>query len=95
MTLLAHRSPLGALEIPGVVGLINPGEPFEIEEDIAKSLLAQHATYRPAKRAGYAILTIPELTAIAHERGIAIKSDAKKADIITALAAADAQEASA
>ena len=29
---LTHQSPLGALEIPTVLGPVEPGEPFEVED---------------------------------------------------------------
>ena len=42
---LVHKSPLGALEIVGVPGRVEPGEPFEVSELQAESLLAQSDLY--------------------------------------------------
>lgn len=97
MTQLVHQSPLGALEIPGVLGAQNPGDRFDVAPDIARSLLLQHGTFRaaPGAAAAYELLTIEELAAIASDRGITTKAKPKKADIIAAIAAADAQEATA
>lgn len=38
---LIHSSPLGALEIPGAAGVIEPGTPFTVDSAIADSLLQQ------------------------------------------------------
>jgi hypothetical protein len=38
---LVHSSPLGALEIPGVLGPVEPGKPFSVDKVIADSLLEQ------------------------------------------------------
>jgi hypothetical protein len=46
--LLIHQSPLGDLEIPTVLGPVPAGEPFEVDNDIAGSLLAQGDLYAPA-----------------------------------------------
>lgn len=50
MRKLVHQSPLGALEIPGVVGILAPGEPFDAPDDIAESLLEQSDIYQTAPR---------------------------------------------
>lgn len=42
---LIHASPLGALEIPGVPGAVPPGEPFDVDDAIADSLLEQSDLY--------------------------------------------------
>lgn len=53
---LVHHSPLGSLEIPGVVGPVEPGSPFEVDEQIADSLLQQdelfalHSTTTASKK---------------------------------------------
>lgn len=85
---LIHHSPLGALEIPGVLGYPEPGEPFDAPDDIAQSLLEQSDLYELAPEP-----TLKELRAIADERGIDITGLKKKADIEAAIAAADAEEA--
>lgn len=38
---LIHHSPLGALEIPGVLGPVEAGVPFTVDAAIADSLLEQ------------------------------------------------------
>lgn len=45
---LIHRSPIGALEIPTVLGVVEPGEPFDVDDDIADSLLEQTDLYQLA-----------------------------------------------
>ena len=52
MARLIHTSPLGALEIPGVLGTPEPGEPFDVDDDIAESLLTQTDLYQPAPTKG-------------------------------------------
>jgi hypothetical protein len=42
---LVHKSPQGALEIVGVPGRIEPGEPFEVSELQAEGLLPQSDLY--------------------------------------------------
>ncbi|MBW9094639.1 SAP domain-containing protein [Microbacterium jejuense] len=84
---LIHRSPLGELEIPTVLEPVAAGVPFEVDDDIAASLLEQHELYELAKKP-----TVPELKAIAAERGIDITGLKKAADISAAIAAADAEE---
>lgn len=44
MPLIIHTSPLGDLEIAGV-GKVPAGEPFEVPDDIAETLLEQHELY--------------------------------------------------
>jgi predicted polyphosphate/ATP-dependent NAD kinase len=82
---LIHRSPLGGLEIPTVLGIVPAGTPFTVDDDIADSLLEQHELYQ--------LVTLKELKAIATDRGINITGLKTAADITAALAAADAEEA--
>ena len=49
MTKLIHSSPLGALEIPGL-GVIEPGEPFEVDAVRAAGLLEQAELYSVAPK---------------------------------------------
>lgn len=87
---LIHRSPLGELEIPTVLGTVPPGVPFDVDDDIADSLLAQTELFElvhPPKPGSVEALRIE-----AHARGIDT-TDMKKTDIVAALAAADAEEA--
>lgn len=42
---LVHKSPLGALEIVGVPGRVEPGEPFEVSDGQAEALLLQSDLY--------------------------------------------------
>lgn len=88
MAKLIHLSPLGALEIPGVLGRPEPGEPFDVDDDLVDGLLAQSELYQPAP-----VTSVPvkELRAIAEARGIDTKG-MNKPDIIAALAAADGTE---
>lgn len=46
--LLIHQSPMGDLEIPTVLGVVPAGEPFEVDDDIAESLLEQGDVFAPA-----------------------------------------------
>ena len=48
---LIHSSPLGALEIPGVPGAIEPGKPFTVDDATAARLLTQSDLYAPAPTA--------------------------------------------
>ena len=41
MATLTHQSPLGALEIPTVLGDVLPGVSFDVDDDIAITLLVQ------------------------------------------------------
>lgn len=81
--LLIHRSPLGPLSIPTVIGEPAPGEPFEVDDDIAESLLAQGELY---ERAPAPEVTLAELRAIAKDRGIPLKGAKTKADVAAAIA---------
>lgn len=81
---LIHHSPLGALEIPGVLGRPKPGEPFDIDDDLGKSLLKQSELYTVPPSGE---LSIPELRALAKERGVDIKGLRSKDDIAAAIAA--------
>ena len=83
MTKLVHTSPLGSLDIPSVPGPVAPDEPFDVDDEIAESLLAQSDLYRHAN-------PIDQLRADAAARGIDTKG-MKKADIQSAIAAADAE----
>lgn len=47
---LIHSSPLGALEIPEVLGAVEPGVPFDVPDDIAASLLEQTDLYQLAPK---------------------------------------------
>lgn len=40
MQTLIHRSPIGALDIPDV-GIIEPGVPFDVSDDLVEGLLIQ------------------------------------------------------
>lgn len=84
MRQLIHKSPLGPLSIPGVLGEPEPGEPFEVDDDIAESLLEQSDLYAPADSTE---LTVPALRAIAEERGVDLTGRRNKADIAAAIAA--------
>lgn len=42
---LVHKSPRGALEIVGVPGRVEPGEPFEVSEEQSVALLLQADLY--------------------------------------------------
>lgn len=50
MATLIHTSPLGPLEIPGVLGYPAPGEPFEVPDDLAEALLSQTDLYQTAPK---------------------------------------------
>jgi hypothetical protein len=92
MVKLIHHSPLGALEIPGVLGNPEPGEPFDAPPAIAERLLEQSDLFQKAV-SPYSKMHVPELEELAREREI-VPDGTKKADIIAALEAADAEEAS-
>lgn len=85
MTTLTHKSPLGPLEIPGVLGLIDPGAPFELPQDEAFTLLDQGDLYEIP--GGLDALTVDELHSLAEHRGIDLTGVSKKKDIVAAIAA--------
>lgn len=89
---LIHLSPLGALEIPTVYDPVEPGVPFDVDDDIADSLLEQIDLYQLAPAGGYGRQKVDELRGLAAARGIDT-GGLKKPDIIAALEAADAEEA--
>lgn len=102
-TKLIHSSPLGGLEIPGVLGAVVPGEPFDIDDDLARSLLEQTDLFREATAKDveqwnslqtnpYSGLGIKDLAAHAEERGI-VPAGKKKSDYVAALLAADSEGA--
>jgi len=49
--ILIHNSPQGALEIVGVPGQIEPGEPFKVDDEQAGPLLEQTELYHVASKA--------------------------------------------
>lgn len=51
MVKLIHRSPLGVLQIVGVPGDIEPGEPFDVPDEVAEGLLIQTDLYAAASKA--------------------------------------------
>lgn len=82
MKTLIHHSPLGPLEIPGVIGRPEPGEPFAVDDDIAAELLTQTDLYSAGEDAE---LTIPELKQLTREQGVDIKGLRRKEDIAAAI----------
>ncbi len=86
MRQLIHKSPLGPLSIPGVLGEPAPGEPFEVDDDIAESLLEQSDLFAPAESTE---LTIAQLRNIAEQRGIDLTGLRTKPDIAAAIARHD------
>lgn len=89
MAKLIHLSPLGALEIPGVLGRPEPGEPFDVDDDLVEGLLLQSDLFRVATPPSKA--SIDELRAIAESRGIETEG-LKKADLVAAIAASENTE---
>lgn len=85
MTTLVHKSPLGPLEIPGVLGLVDPGQPFELEQADAFLLLDQGDLYDV--EGGIESLTVPELEQLADHRGVDLAGKTKKKDIVAAIIA--------
>ena len=86
---LIHTSPLGALIIAGI-GDVEPGTPFDVDEETGEQLLEQSDLYRPAT-------PLEELRREASALGIDT-TGLKKADIQEAIAnatAADTEGASA
>lgn len=81
--LLIHTSPLGPLSIPGVRGEPGPGEPFEVDDDIAESLLEQSELYKPAPATD---LTVAQLRDHAAQNGIDLAGARTKPDIVAAIA---------
>lgn len=86
MRQLIHKSPLGPLSIPGVLGEPAPGEPFEVDDDIAESLLEQSDLFAPAESTE---LTVAQLRDIAEQRGIDLTGLRAKPDIAAAIARHD------
>lgn len=82
---LAHSSPLGPLEIPTVPTPVEPGEPFDVPDEIAESLLEQTDLF-------WRVNPIDLLRAEAATYGIDT-TGMKKADITAAIAEAVEAEA--
>lgn len=74
MTTLRHSSPLGALSIPGVLGPVEPGESFEVPEDLAAQLLEQSDLYElvDGDAIPYAEHKVAELRDLLAARGLSI-----------------------
>lgn len=87
---LIHKSPFGALEIPGVLGQLNPGEPFTIADEDGVVLLCQADLYAPV--GGYKALSVNQLFAVALMRHID-PHGMKKAELIAALSAGEEKDA--
>jgi hypothetical protein len=83
---LIHKSPLGPLVIPGVLGEPGPGEPFEVDDDIAEALLKQSDLYAPAPATELPDLNVDQLRQHARDHGIPLDGARKKPDIIAAIA---------
>lgn len=81
---LAHSSPLGALEIPTVPTPVEPGEPFDVPNEIAESLLEQSDLY-------WRVNAMDQLRAEAATYGIDT-TGMKKPEILDAIAEAAAAE---
>jgi len=89
---LIHSSPLGPLQIPEVLGPVDPETAFEVPDDIAKSLLRQSDIYQVAEMPS----TLAGLKALADALDVDTTGLKTKADIAAAIAAPDqAQEAQA
>jgi len=69
MQQLTHLSPLGDLEIPNV-GVVAPGETFEVDDHTAEQLLEQDELFQLAAPEGLDALTAKELRDILHDRGL-------------------------
>lgn len=65
---LIHQSPQGALNIVGVPGAIEPGEPFTVDDALADSLLEQSDLYLEVVEAQ--VLTVKDLRAELKARGL-------------------------
>lgn len=89
MTTLIHHSPLGALQIAGVAGSVEPGEPFDIDDAAATVLLEQSDLYElaPDEPTGWAALTVAELKDSLRAREL--KTTGKHADLVARLEAAE------
>lgn len=81
--LLIHRSPLGPLSIPGVLGEPAPGEPFEVDDETARDLLEQGDLYAPAPAPE---VTEKELRKMAADRGVDLTGARNKTDIAARIA---------
>lgn len=89
---LIHHSPLGALLIPEVLGEVDPGVPFGVPDDIARSLLRQSDVFQVAEMP----TTLAGLKALADAVDVDITGLKTKADIAAAIANPDStQEAQA
>ena len=86
---LIHHSPLGALLIPEVLGEVDPGVPFEVPDDIARSLLKQSDVYEVAEFPS----SLAGLQALADALEVDTTGHKTKAAIAAAIAAHNAEEA--
>ncbi len=86
---LIHRSPLGALLIPEVLGEVEPGVPFDVPDDIAKSILKQSDVYTIADTP----TTLPGMQALAEALDVDTTGLRTKKAIADAIDARNAEEA--
>jgi hypothetical protein len=84
---LIHESPLGDLEIPTVLGTVPPGVPFDVDDDIALSLLTQGDLFHLA-----APPKLTELRALAKDAEID-HTGLDRHQLVTALAIAEVDAA--
>ncbi|WP_353809158.1 hypothetical protein [Agromyces sp. SYSU T00194] len=88
---LIHHSPAGALEIVGVLGAVPPGQPFDVDDKLADSLLASALYEEVTVIDGVALDTLKpaELRALATEHGVDVPKRASKAELLELIHAAD------
>lgn len=87
MATLIHESPLGDLEIPTVLEPVSAGVPFDVDDDIALSLLTQGDLFRLA-----APPKLNELRALAKDAEVD-HTGLDRHQLVTALAIADVSAA--
>jgi hypothetical protein len=84
MPTLKNTNPLGAVDLPLIGRTLEPGEEFEVSDEVAEQLLLQVGNYEVAN-SDLDSLTIPELEKYAEDRGIDLTGLTKKPEIITAI----------
>ena len=92
---LRNTNPLGRVDVPILrregdvsgegVGCLEPGEVFEVDDELGAHLLEQVGNYETVDEAALSALTVPALQQYAAGHGVDLSGLTKKAEIIRAI----------
>lgn len=91
MAKFKNVSPLGALDVPALGKIVEPGEVFEVDKTLEQNFANQPDTFEPVT----STLSRGELDEAARALGLDPKDYKTKPDIAAAIAAAETKEESA